>query len=77
MSKTEINKADWVVRIVTFRTSASEIGMQYPGKEPVTVGHRQAAKVLLQHAAANCLIYTEEFEPGVVGIYVYEKEKNA
>jgi hypothetical protein len=76
MPKTEINKEDWIVRMVAFTTSADEIAIQYPGKEHNPIGRRQAAKVLFQHACDNCMIFTQEFEPGVVGIYVYEKEKN-
>ena len=70
-----VDKRDWLVKIITFRANANEVAIQYPDQKHNPSGRRQAAKVLFQHACDNCLIYTEEFEPGVVGIFVYKKDE--
>lgn len=70
-----MDMSKWVVRMVTFATHAAEVAIQYPGQEDHEIGRRQAAKILFQHACDNCMIFTQEFEPGIVGIYVYKKDE--
>ncbi|MCK5017074.1 MAG: hypothetical protein KAS32_08375 [Candidatus Peribacteraceae bacterium] len=73
----KIDPNNWVLKIITSPSYGESVGVQRPGGEPVVTGRRQAAKLLLQHACANDMIYTEarktDDDRRIVVIFIYEK----